>query len=131
MTTTILVVDDDDAHRGMLRMMLKTWGYAVEEASDGDEAVAAVREKSFAAVLTDVRMGKVNGIEAMKQILSYNPSLPVILMTAYSSVETAVEALRIGAYDYLIKPLDFDALKATLARAIDRPRAAAAWLAGE
>lgn len=119
MTTTILVVDDDDAHRGMLRMMLKTWGYAVEEASDGDEAVAAVREKSFAAVLTDVRMGKVNGIEAMKQILSYNPSLPVILMTAYSSVETAVEALRIGVYDYLIKPLDFDALKATLARAIE------------
>lgn len=122
MTTTVLVVDDDDAHRGMLRMMLKSWGYTVEEAADGDEAVAKVHNMAFDAVLTDVRMGKVNGIEAMKQILSYNPSLPVILMTAYSSVETAVDALRIGAYDYLIKPLDFDALKETLKKAIDHSR---------
>lgn len=122
MTTTVLVVDDDDAHRGMLRMMLKSWGYTVEEATDGDEAVEKVHAKAFDAVLTDVRMGKVNGIEAMKQILSYNPSLPVILMTAYSSVETAVDALRIGAYDYLIKPLDFDALKETLNKAIEHSR---------
>ena len=122
MTTTVLVVDDDDAHRGMLRMMLKSWGYTVEEAADGDEAVEKVHAKAFDAVLTDVRMGKVNGIEAMKQILSYNPSLPVILMTAYSSVETAVDALRIGAYDYLIKPLDFDALKETLNKAIEHSR---------
>lgn len=122
MTTTVLVVDDDDAHRGMLRMMLKSWGYTVEEAVDGDEAVEKVHAKAFDAVLTDVRMGKVNGIEAMKQILSYNPSLPVILMTAYSSVETAVDALRIGAYDYLIKPLDFDALKETLNKAIEHSR---------
>ena len=122
MNTSILVVDDDDAHRGMLRMMLKSWGYTVEEAADGDEAVEKVHAKAFDAVLTDVRMGKVNGIEAMKQILSYNPSLPVILMTAYSSVETAVDALRIGAYDYLIKPLDFDALKETLNKAIEHSR---------
>ena len=122
MTTTVLVVDDDVAHRGMLRMMLKSWGYTVEEAADGDEAVEKVHAKAFDAVLTDVRMGKVNGIEAMKQILSYNPSLPVILMTAYSSVETAVDALRIGAYDYLIKPLDFDALKETLKKAIEHSR---------
>ena len=122
MTTTVLVVDDDDAHRGMLRMMLKSWGYTVEEAANGDEAVEKVHAKAFDAVLTDVRMGKVNGIEAMKQILSYNPSLPVILMTAYSSVETAVDALRIGAYDYLIKPLDFDALKETLNKAIEHSR---------
>ena len=122
MTTTVLVVDDDDAHRGMLSMMLKSWGYTVEEAADGDEAVEKVHAKAFDAVLTDVRMGKVNGIEAMKQILSYNPSLPVILMTAYSSVETAVDALRIGAYDYLIKPLDFDALKETLNKAIEHSR---------
>lgn len=119
---TVLIVDDDEAHRGMLRMMLKTWGYETDEADDGDTAIALVRKKAFDAVLTDVRMGRVNGIESMKQILSYNPSLPVILMTAYSSVETAVEALRIGAYDYLVKPLDFEALKNTLKRAIDHSR---------
>ncbi len=114
----MLVVDDDDAHRGMLRMMLKTWGYNVVEAADGEEAVARVYEQSFDAVLTDVRMAGTDGITAMKRILSYNPSLPVILMTAYSSVETAVDALRVGAFDYLIKPLDFDALKETLKKSM-------------
>ncbi len=113
---TVLVVDDDGAHRGMLRLMLKSWGYAVDEADDGDEAVQKVREKAYDAVLTDVRMARTDGIAAMKQILSYNPSLPVILMTAYSSVETAVDALRVGACDYLVKPLDFDLLRETLAR---------------
>ena len=97
MSNCILVVDDDDAHRGMLRTMLRSWGYAVEEATDGDEAVPLVREKSFDAVLTDVRMARMDGIHALRNILEYNPALPVVLMTAYSSVETAVEALRLVA----------------------------------
>ncbi len=117
---SVLIVDDDEAHLGMLKMMLKSWGYAADTARDGDEAVSMVREKAYDAVLTDVRMGKTDGITAMKQIISFNPSLPVILMTAYSSVETAVDALRVGAYDYLIKPLDFDALKETLKKAISQ-----------
>ena len=116
----VLIVDDDEAHLGMLKMMLKSWGYAADTARDGDEAVTMVRDKAYDAVLTDVRMGKTDGITAMKQIISFNPSLPVILMTAYSSVETAVDALRIGAYDYLIKPLDFDSLKETLKKAISQ-----------
>lgn len=111
MNNGILVVDDDDAHRGMLRTMLRSWGYTVEEAADGDNAVALVHEKAFDVVLTDVRMTRMDGISALKGILAYNPALPVVLMTAYSSVETAVEALRLGAYDYLIKPLDFEALR--------------------
>ena len=122
MSTCILVVDDDDAHRGMLRTMLRSWGYAVEEATDGDEAVSLVREKSFDAVLTDVRMARMDGIHALKNILEYNPALPVVLMTAYSSVETAVEALRLGAYDYLVKPLDFEALRHALEKAIEHSR---------
>ena len=122
MSNCILVVDDDDAHRGMLRTMLRSWGYAVEEAADGDEAVSLVREKSFDAVLTDVRMARMDGIHALRNILEYNPALPVVLMTAYSSVETAVEALRLGAYDYLVKPLDFEALRHTLEKAIEHSR---------
>jgi len=118
----ILVVDDDDAHRGMLRTMLRSWGYTVEEAADGDNAVALVHEKAFDVVLTDVRMTRMDGISALKGILAYNPALPVVLMTAYSSVETAVEALRLGAYDYLIKPLDFEALRHTLEQAIEHSR---------
>lgn len=118
----ILVVDDDLAHRTMLRTMLRSWGYEVHEAEDGDEAIAAVRERTFDAVLTDVRMARVDGISALRGILEYNPALPVVLMTAYSSVETAVEALRLGAYDYLIKPLDFDLLRHTLERALEHSR---------
>ncbi len=118
----VLVVDDDAAHAHMLRMMLKSWNYEVHEADDGDVAVQKVAEQSFDAVLMDVRMARMNGIEALQRILTYNPALPVILMTAFSSVETAVEALRIGAYDYLLKPLDFDALKNTLARALEHSR---------
>lgn len=122
MSNSILVVDDDDAHRGMLRTMLRSWGYVVDEAADGDEAVSRVREKALDAVLTDVRMARMDGIHALKCILEYNPALPVVLMTAYSSVETAVEALRLGAYDYLVKPLDFEALKHTLQQAIEHSR---------
>lgn len=121
-SSRVLVVDDDDAHRGMLKAMLGSWGYIIEEASDGDDAVSLVREQYFDVVLTDVAMARMDGISAMKEILAYNPALPIVLMTAYSSVETAVDALRIGAYDYLVKPLDFDLLKETLEQAIERSR---------
>ncbi len=119
---TVLVVDDDKAHGQMLRMMLSSWNYTVHEAEDGDIAVQKVQEHSFDAVLMDVRMARMHGIEALQGILTYNPALPVILMTAYSSVETAVEALRLGAYDYLLKPLDFDALQNTLTKALEQSR---------
>lgn len=118
----LLLVDDDTAHRSMLRTILTSWGYQVEEADDGDTAITMVHEHAFDAVLTDVRMARVDGIDALRGILAYNPALPVIMMTAYSSVETAVDALRLGAYDYLIKPLDFDVLKLTLNRALEHAR---------
>ncbi len=122
MTHTILIVDDDAAHGSMLCTLLRSWAYAVELVSDGDEAVKIVREQPFDVVLTDVRMARMSGIDALRGILEYNPVLPVILMTAFSSVESAVEALRLGAYDYLIKPLDFDVLRATLERALQHSR---------
>ena len=106
----------------MLRTMLRSWGYAVSEAADGDEALNLVRERAFDAVLTDVRMARMDGIHTLKSVLEYNPALPVVLMTAYSSVETAVEALRLGAYDYLVKPLDFEILRHTLRQAIEHSR---------
>lgn len=118
----ILLVDDDHGHRVMLRTMLGSWAYEVVDVDDGDTAVQAVREAPFDAVLMDVRMARMDGITALRDILRYNPALPVLLMTAFSSVETAVEALRVGAYDYLIKPLDFDQLRATLARTLEHSR---------
>ncbi|BBO73941.1 acetoacetate metabolism regulatory protein AtoC [Desulfosarcina widdelii] len=113
----ILIVDDDPGHLTTLKTITRSWGYAVETADDGDRAVERVTTDPFDLVLMDVRMAKMGGIEALEQIRSYNPSIPVIIMTAYSSVESAVDALKAGAYDYLIKPLDFEVLKLTLERA--------------
>jgi two-component system response regulator HydG len=119
---SILVVDDDSAHRTMLMTLIGGWGYAVSEADDGSTAIERVKETSFDLVLMDVRMVKVSGLEALETIKSYNPAIPVIIMTAYSSIETAVEALKQGAHDYLTKPLDFDKLRLILERAMEHTR---------
>jgi two-component system response regulator HydG len=116
---TILVVDDDLAHRTMLKTLLSGWGYAVAEAEDGSAAIARVHEKPFDLILMDVRMVKISGLEALAEIKKFNPAIPVMIMTAYASVETAVEALKKGAYDYLTKPLDFDELRLAMERAME------------
>ena len=118
----ILVVDDDHAHRTMLNALISGWGYAVTLADDGSSAIDRVKESSFDLVLMDVRMVKVSGLEALETIKAYNPAIPVIIMTAYSSVETAVSALKRGAHDYLTKPLDFDKLRLTIDRAMEHTR---------
>jgi len=120
--STILVVDDDHAHRTMLNTLISGWGYAVSEADDGSSAVEKVKETTFDLVLMDVRMVKISGLEALETIKAHNPAIPVIIMTAYSSVETAVEALKQGAHDYLTKPLDFDKLRLTIDRAMEHTR---------
>ena len=115
----VLVVDDDRSHRFMLKSMFTEWGWNVEEADDGTTAVAAVEERSYDAILMDVRMAKMDGMEALRRIHAFNPAIPVVIMTAYSSVDSAVEAIKIGAHDYLTKPLDFERLRLTMARALD------------
>ncbi len=119
---SILVVDDDLAHRTMLRTLLSSWGYEVVEAEDGSSAIETVHRRPFDLVLMDIRMIRVSGIEALEEIKAFNPAIPVILMTAYASVETAVEALKKGAYDYLTKPLDFDELKLAIGRSMEHSR---------
>jgi two-component system response regulator HydG len=113
----ILIVDDDAGHLTTLKTITRSWGYEVETGEDGAEAVERVKANPYDLVVMDVRMAKMSGIEALERIKAYNPSIPVIIMTAYSSVDSAVEALKAGAYDYLIKPLDFEVLKLTIERA--------------
>jgi two-component system response regulator HydG len=115
----ILVVDDDTGHRTMLRTLVSGWGYTISEADDGTKAIEMVHEQAFDLILMDIRMLKISGLEALNEIKSFNPAIPIIIMTAYASVETAVEALKNGAYDYLTKPLDFDELKIAIERATD------------
>ncbi|MEA3469399.1 MAG: sigma-54 dependent transcriptional regulator [Thermodesulfobacteriota bacterium] len=117
---TILVVDDEQVHRYMLCSMFKEWGWKCVEADDGRTAVDAVQKFAYDAVLMDVRMARMDGREAFSRIHATHPALPVIIMTAYSSVDAAVEAIKHGACDYLTKPLDFDRLRLTLERAVDK-----------
>lgn len=118
----VLVVDDDQTHLGMLQTVIKSLGHIVDTATDGEEAIQKVREKPVDLILMDVRMANVDGIEALRQIKEFNPAIPIIIMTAYSSVDMAVEAMKLGAYDYLTKPLNFDELDLILARAMDHLR---------
>jgi len=118
----ILVVDDEKVHRFMLTSMFKEWGWQTAEADDGVTAVAAVREGAFDAILMDVRMTTMDGMEALQRINAINPAIPVVIMTAYSSVDSAVEAIKMGAHDYLTKPLDFDRLRQTLEVAMQHKR---------
>ncbi len=119
MNRSILICDDDRAHRTMLKALLSGWGYDITEAVDGSEAIEQVHARAFDLILMDIRMVKVSGLEALTEIKNYNPVIPIIIMTAFASVETAVEALKNGAYDYLTKPLNFDELKITMQRAMD------------
>jgi two-component system response regulator HydG len=119
---TILVVDDDTAHRTMLKAHLGAEGYEVVEADDGDVAVHLVKVREIDLVLLDLKMQRVGGIEALQEIQEVNPALPVIILTAFSSVESAVEAMKKGAFDYLTKPVDAGELGLTVARAFDFDR---------
>ncbi len=117
--SSILITDDDKVHRTMLKTLIKSWGYEAFETDDGDKAVQMIEKRPFDLVLMDIRMIKVSGIEALSMIREFNPAIPIVIMTAYSSVETAVSALKKGAYDYLTKPLDFEKLKIIIRRATE------------
>ena len=114
---SILIVDDDIAHRTMLRILLG-WEYEIVEADCGSVAIEKVRKNPYDLVLMDVCMPEINGVEALGKIKASNPQIPVIMMTAYSSGETAAEALQKGAYDYLTKPFDFDTLRLIIEKAM-------------
>jgi two-component system response regulator HydG len=116
----ILVVDDDNIHCFMLNSTLSRWGYKISTAEDGLTAIEKVQKQIFDLVLMDIRMPRVSGLEALVEIKSYNPSLPVILMTAYVAEENVAEARKRGASDFLTKPFDMDELKKAIGRALTK-----------
>ena len=115
----VLVVDDDETHRLMLQATLESEGYAVHEADDGLTAVEAVKEEFYDLILMDIRMVHMGGIDALKEIKRISPGIPVLIMTAFASIETAVQAMRFGAYDYITKPLDIEKLKRSIASELE------------
>ncbi|MDE5832720.1 MAG: sigma-54 dependent transcriptional regulator, partial [Desulfovibrio sp.] len=114
----ILIVDDDKNHRTMLKSHLAEWGWEVAEAENGKEALASIEPKSPAAILLDARMPIMDGFETLRELRQRRPEIPAIMMTAYSDISGAVDAMRSGAYDYQTKPLDLAKLKIALDGAI-------------
>ena len=115
----VLIVDDDSSHRLMLKVNMIDKGYEVFEADDGSGAIELVKKDFFDLIIMDIKMKNIDGITALKQIKDLSPSIPVMIMTAYSSVKTAVEALKLGATEYFVKPLDMDAVCHSVAKTFD------------
>jgi two-component system response regulator AtoC len=118
----ILLVDDDRLIRWSLLERLKKEGYEASEAADGASASALLKERSFDLVLLDYKLPDTDGISLLRQILEASPDTLVVMMTAFSSVDRAVEAIKLGAYDYIHKPFDLDDLVLTLEKALETTR---------
>ena len=116
----VLVVDDDLAMREFLEQGLRSLGFSVETRMSGRAALECLQIADFDAVVTDLRMPAIDGHELCRQIANRHPDIPVLVITAFGSYETAVEAIRAGAYDFLSKPVELDALAIGLTRAIER-----------
>src|SRR5574340_1093103 len=116
----VLVVDDQRNMRATTALLLREAGYAVAEAEDGAAAVQRLGAEPFDVVLTDVRMGAVDGMEVLRATLEVAPTTQVIVMTAYGTIESAVEAIRRGAYDYIAKPFKEDELLLRVGKAVEK-----------
>ena len=117
---TILIVDDEEAIRSILSRKLEVDGYHCEVAADGKEALWKAFMKDFDLVLMDIKMPGLSGMEALPQMVTNHPDTCVIMMTAVVDTETAVQAMRLGAYDYVTKPFDLDDLSMRVEKALER-----------
>ncbi len=118
----ILLVDDDERLRNAAGKVLTAEGYRVASASSGREAMDMVRDENIALLISDLRLPDLEGIALLKQIRELRPDVEVVMITGYGSVEKAVEAMRLGAYDFIQKPLDSTALLKTVAKALEKQR---------
>ena len=118
----ILVVDDEQSLRDVLSIMLKRAGYAVTSAMDGEEAIELLNKEIFDLVITDLRMPKIDGMEVLKAVKSASPGTVVLIITAFASADSAVEAMKQGAYDYLTKPFQVDEVQLIIRNALEKRR---------
>jgi two-component system, NtrC family, response regulator PilR len=118
----ILVVDDERSLRDLLAMTLEKEGYDVTVADGGEAAVEAVRRERFDAVISDIRMPRVDGLQVLRTVRDLSPETAVIMLTAVASTETAVEAMKLGAYDYITKPFKLDEVKLVVRNAVGHKR---------
>ncbi|MBN1407738.1 MAG: sigma-54-dependent Fis family transcriptional regulator [Calditrichaceae bacterium] len=117
----ILVIDDDQAHREGMVLLLEDEGYQVDEADGAEAAMELINQHQYNLIITDYKMQNIDGMELLKMINDHDPLLKVIMVTGYSSIEHAVEAIHLGALDYIPKPVDPVKLKKVVSRAISVP----------
>ena len=119
MSGKILIVDDEPTIRETLSLVLKEEKYECDLAENGAEGLKRVKEKNFDLIITDLKMPEMGGIELLEKVKTISPKTSVMIITAYASLESAIQALRLGAYDYIIKPLDFDDVILRIKRLMD------------
>src|SRR6186997_1206362 len=118
--TNILIIDDEKAIRKTLSEILSFEGYKIDEASDGEEGLKRFGEKSYDIVLCDIKMPKIDGIEFLEKAKAINADVPVIMISGHGNIDTAVEAVKKGAFDYISKPPDLNRLLITLRNAVEK-----------
>jgi len=116
---TVLLIDDDESLRRVVEYNLREDGYRVVTAADGRSGLLRFQESSVDLVLTDVRMPEMDGVELLTRLKAMQPDLPVIVLTAHGTIDAAVEAMKVGAFDYLTKPFSRDQLKASVRKALE------------
>jgi len=116
----ILIIDDEKAIRKTLGEILSFEGYKIDEASDGEEGLKKFRDRNYDVVLCDIKMPKIDGIEFLQKAGESNPDIPIIMISGHGNIETAVEAVKTGAYDYISKPPDLNRLLITIRNAMDK-----------
>ena len=116
----ILIIDDEKAIRKTLTEILSFEGYKIDEAADGEEGLKKFKEKSYDVVLCDIKMPKLDGIEFLQKAADTSPDIPIIMISGHGNIETAVEAVKKGAYDFISKPPDLNRLLITIRNAMER-----------
>ncbi|MEP7377479.1 MAG: sigma-54 dependent transcriptional regulator [Chitinophagaceae bacterium] len=116
----ILIIDDERAIRKTLTEILSFEGYKLDEAADGEEGLKKFKEKTYDVVLCDIKMPKIDGIEFLQKAGESNPDIPIIMISGHGNIETAVEAVKKGAYDFISKPPDLNRLLITIRNAMER-----------
>lgn len=116
----ILVVDDEQNSREGLTKILIKEGYEVVAAENGEVALAEAEKQDFDLVITDLRMPEVSGIDVLEKILEKNPDIGVIIVTAYGEINSYLEAMNLGAFEYLNKPIKLDELRRVINKALDK-----------
>jgi len=118
--SSILIIDDEKSIRKTLTEILSYEGYKIDEASDGEEGLKKFKEKTYDLVLCDIKMPKLDGIEFLEKAKEINDEVPIIIISGHGNIETAVEAVKKGAYDYISKPPDLNRMLITLRNAMDK-----------